>query len=86
MRVTIIPADGTVIKDNVAYTELTFTLNEPNIHAVQWYDTFGEVELMDARGRIVENRAITDLSPYQSALTAWQDRHDNPPPPIPQPQ
>lgn len=79
MRVTIIPSDGTVIKDGVAYSGLSFALNDPNIHAVQWYDTEGEIELVDARGRVVENRDITDLSPYQSALIAWQDRHDNPP-------
>lgn len=84
MRVTIIPVDGTVIKDGVPYTGLSFSLADPTIHAIQWYGTEGELEIIDARGRIIENRNITDLSPYQAALDAWQERHDNPPQPVSQ--
>jgi hypothetical protein len=83
MRLTIIPSDGTVVKDGVGYSDLVFSVTDASIHAVQWYDTDGTVEIIDARGRIIDVRIITDLTPFQSALDAWQHRHDNPP--IPQP-
>ncbi len=78
MRLTIIPTDKTVIKDGLAYTELDFSMPDASIHAVQWYDTEGELEIVDAKGRTVENRTITDLAPFQSALDAWQVRHNTP--------
>jgi hypothetical protein len=79
MRVTIIYPDRAVTKDGLTYSNLAFTLPN-NIHAVQWFETEGEVEICDAQGRMVENKAITDLSPFQSALDAWQLRHDTPAP------
>lgn len=84
MRLTIIPSDKTVVKDGVGYDKLDFSMADASIHAVQWYDTEGEIEIVDARGRAVENRTITDLTPFQSALDAWQVRHDTPvtPPPV----
>lgn len=83
MRFTIIAANKMVIKDGIAYDELDFSLPDASIHAVQWYDTEGEIEIADNRKRIIENRIITDLTPFQPALDAWQHRHDNPI--IPQP-
>jgi hypothetical protein len=72
MQVTIIPADGFVSVDGKGYSKLDLSFMNANIHALQWYDTEGEIERSDSRGRIVANEEITDLTPYQSALDAWQ--------------
>jgi hypothetical protein len=72
MRVTIIPSDGFVSVDNEGYSDLDLSFMDSDIHALQWYDTDGEIERQDNRGRIVANEEITDLTPYQPALDAWQ--------------
>lgn len=72
MRVTIIPEDGFVSVDGEGYSELDLSFMDADIHALQWYDTDGEIERQDNRGRIVANEPITDLTPYQPALDAWQ--------------
>jgi len=72
MRVTIIPSDGFVSIDGVGYGSLNLSSIDPSVHAVQWYGDKGEVELCDSVTRkMVENRAITSLGEFQSALDAW---------------
>jgi hypothetical protein len=72
MRVTIIPSDGSVSIDGVGYGSLDLSAIDVSVHAVQWYGTKGEVEVRDPVTRkMVENRAITSLSAFQSALDAW---------------
>ena len=79
MRVTIIPEDGFVSEDSKGYSGLTFEI-DPAIHAVQWYDTFGEVEYKSVfNGMSIikpQNQVITSLASYQPALNAWQDAKD----------
>lgn len=75
MRVSIIKEDGTVLKDGVAYTDLDLSSLPSEFHALQWYDTKGDVESKDADGNPV-NTAITDLSPYQWCVDAWQAAYD----------
>jgi hypothetical protein len=72
MRVTIVPGDGFVSIDDEGYNDLELSFMDSNIHALQWYGTEGELEIKDARGRIVENQEIDSLAPYQPALDAWQ--------------
>ena len=73
MRVTIIPADGFVSVDGKGYGELDLSFINPSIHAVQWYGESGEVEVKNpATGKMVENREITSLDDFQSAIAAWQ--------------
>jgi hypothetical protein len=76
MRVTIIPTDGFVSVDGEGYSELDLTFMASDIHALQWYETDGELEIEDARGRVIENRPIDALEPYQPALDAWQAAKD----------
>jgi hypothetical protein len=76
MRVTIIPADGFVSVDGEGYIDLDLSFMASDIHALQWYDTEGELEIQDARGRVIENRPIDSLGPYQPALDAWQAAKD----------
>jgi hypothetical protein len=72
MRATIIPSDGFVSVDGEGYGGLDLSFMASDIHALQWYGADGEVEIKDARGRMVENRLIESMEPYQSALAAWQ--------------
>ena len=76
MRVTIIPTDGFVSVDGEGYSGLDLTFMDSDIHALQWYETEGELEIQDARGRVIENRPIDSLEPYQPALDAWQAAKD----------
>jgi hypothetical protein len=76
MRVTIIPVDGFVSVDGEGYSDLDLTFMPSDIHALQWYETEGELEIQDARGRVIENRPIDSLEPYQPALDAWQVAKD----------
>lgn len=73
MRVIIVPADGFVSVDGEDYREVDLSFVAPNIHAVQWYGTFGEVELVDDYGRAVANEPITSIEPYDLAITRWQE-------------
>ena len=76
MRVTIIPADALVSVNGEGYSELDLSFMDADIHALQWYETEGEIERKDSRGRITANEDITDLTPYQPALDAWQVAKD----------
>jgi hypothetical protein len=40
-------------------------------HALQWYGTWGDVEMKDSDGRHVDNIQITDLGAYQGQIDAW---------------
>jgi hypothetical protein len=72
MKVTIIPSDGFVSVDGVGYDSLDLSAIDVSVHAVQWYGEEGEVEVRNPTTRkMVENRAITSLSAFQSALDAW---------------
>jgi hypothetical protein len=72
MRVTIIPEDGFVSIDGKGHSDLDLSFLPASVHAVQWYGEDGEVEHVDERGRAVQNEEITDLTPYQGAIDAWQ--------------
>ncbi len=72
MRITIIPEDGFVSVDGEGYSDLDLSFMASDTHALQWYETEGELEIQDARGRVVENRLIDSLEPYQPALDAWR--------------
>lgn len=72
MRVTIIPQDGLVSIDGIGYGELDLSTIDTSIHAVQWYETEGELEIKDARGRIIENREITSFDEFAFVVPLWE--------------
>ena len=77
MRVTIIPDDGFVSVDGVSYAGLDLSAIDASVHAVQWYGEEGEVEVRNPVTRkMVDNRSVTSLDEFQSALDAWQGRKD----------
>lgn len=77
MRLTIIPVDGTIGVDNYFYSNLDLTsCNIPsNIHALQWYETEGEVEFINNPDRTKpQNEIITILPDWANAcINLWND-------------
>jgi len=75
MRLSIIVEDGTVVKDQVGYSNLDFSsCGIPvNTWALQWYETAGEIE-HDGRE---QNTPITELPEWANAcLAKWQEAED----------
>lgn len=72
MRVTVIPEDRWVRRDNDAANLPEWPFDDANIHAIQWYGEDGEIEY---KGRPKPpNRAFSDtviLQPYLDALDAF---------------
>lgn len=80
MKLTIIADDKAVGVDGVFFESLDLSQLEPSIHAVQWYGEYGEVEYKTvfADGVISKpaNQIITDVTPYQFAVDAWNAAKD----------
>lgn len=69
MRVTIIPSDHFIRRDNISVQLPTWDFDDTHIHAIQWYDDHGEIEHNEIP--IPPNTAIADdsiLQPYLDAL------------------
>ena len=67
MRLIIVPISGTVSKDGISYNDLDLSFMPSNIHAVQWYDTFGEIEIKDViTNKMIANEPITELELLRS--------------------
>lgn len=77
MRLTIIPSDNNVGIDNQFFIGLDLTnANIPsNIHALQWYETEGEIEFVDNSDRTKPmNVVIIDLPSWASAcVDIWNE-------------
>jgi hypothetical protein len=71
MRVTIIPASGLVSIDGENYSGLNLSFIAQSVHAVQWYDTYGEIEHKDERSRMIANESIDSIEQFQFALDLW---------------
>lgn len=71
MRVTIIPEDRWIRKDQIEVHLPEWNFNDSNIHAIQWYDNEGEIEYS---GNPPKNEIIADISilqPYLAALDEY---------------
>lgn len=75
MRLTISDQENNLMQvtiDGLSYNELNGTQLAENIHAVQWYDTHGEVEYKDpATGKMTHNVEIDSIADFQFAIDAW---------------
>ena len=76
MRLTIIKNDGFVSIDGEGYLGIDLTELDESVNAVQWYDTYGEVEIKDSRNRIIENKEITNIDDYLFVVSLWQEKKD----------
>jgi hypothetical protein len=71
MRVTVIPQDHWIRRDTEAANLPDWPFDDATIHAIQWYDTEGEIEY-NSRPKS-PNEAFADtaiLEPYLTALDA----------------
>lgn len=75
MKLTIIADDKAVGVDGVFFESLDLSQLDPSVHAVQWYGEYGEVEYKTVfAGGVISkpaNQIITDVTPYQFAIDAW---------------
>ena len=77
MRITIIPDDKFVSVNGEGFHDLDLSFIDSTIHAIQWYDTHGEVERKDPiTQKMVSNDVITSLDDFQQAITVWQIEKD----------
>jgi len=76
MRLTIIPSDGSIFVDGHGYTNLDLTwvpeIEGKTVHAVQWYDTWGQVEFVGPD----QNLEINDLGVFKQAIDVWSERNE----------
>ena len=75
MRLTIIRADGAVYKDGVSYSDLDLTAVPANVHALQWYETEGEIEFINNSDRTKpQNEIISELPAWaNTAINKWYE-------------
>lgn len=82
MKLTIIPADGSVGEDNKFYNgiDLSSCAIPADIHALQWQDNAGWIEY---NSPLVENQPITELPAWANCcMTKWAEAN-TPQPPLP---
>ena len=73
MRLTIVPVDGAVSVDGKGFGGLDLPFMDASVHAVQWYETHGEIERKDPiTGRMVANEVITSIDAFQPVIDVWQ--------------
>jgi len=75
-RLTIVPVDTVCTIEGVSFDGVDMTSLAPNIHAVQWYGTSGEVEIKDpVTGKMQRNEIITNLDSFQAVIESyWEIR------------
>jgi hypothetical protein len=76
MKLTIIPVDKAVYKDNFCYGNLDFSSCgiPSNVHALQWQDNSGWIEDVSP---LVQNLGITELPSWaNTCLAKWQEAYD----------
>ena len=80
MKLTIIPADGSVGENGVFYNGLnSSSCNIPeDVHALQWQDTAGWIEYISSS---VQNEPITELPAWANCcMTKWTEANTPVPP------
>ena len=75
MKLVIVADDLRVCVDNVCYDGCDLSSLDSSIHAIQWNGQWGEIEYKSVfqDGQITKphNQVITDVTPYQWAVDAW---------------
>lgn len=72
MRATIVPSDGFCSVDGVGFNGVDMTTVVPDVHAVQWYGTHGEVEIQDPlTGKMLSNDEITSLDAFDAVFDSY---------------
>lgn len=82
MKLTIIPADGSVGENGVFYNDLDLSSCgiPSDVHALQWQDTAGWIEYISP---LVQNQPITELPAWANCCMAKWTEANTPVPPSP---
>ena len=74
MRLSILPSDNAVYVDGFCYVDIDMSwmpkIDDVEIHAVQWYDNHGEIELVTT----APNIEIKELGVFQKAFELWEEK------------
>jgi hypothetical protein len=76
MKLTIVPSDKKIGIDNLFFSDLDLSscAIPTNIHALQWYETEGEIEFVDNPDRTKpQNELISELPVWANACVAKWD-------------
>lgn len=70
MRLTVIPDDKTIGIDNHSFLNINddWSWIPPNVHAFQWYDTWGEIEYKG----VALNERVETLGIFENAVSMYQ--------------
>lgn len=75
MNLTIVSDSGVVGIDGYFFDGLDLSQLDANIHAVQWYEHYGEIEykniFQDGILTKPSNKTISDISDFEFAINAW---------------
>ncbi len=75
MRLSILPSDNAVYLNGVCYFDIDMSwipkFNEVDVHAVQWYENHGEVELVTNDPNI----EIKELGIFKKSVELWEEKH-----------
>ena len=72
-RVIIVPSDTFCSVNGVGLADIDMSSLPTNLHAMQWYGTWGEEEYMDLETRqMLPNIRITTLAAYTAVLAEYQ--------------
>lgn len=79
MKLTIVPIDGAVYKDNYMYNGLDLSFVPDNVHALQWKDAAGWIEFItNDDGIKPQNERITVLPDWANTCIAkWDEAEAN---------
>ena len=82
MRLTIVSVDGAVYVDGVSYSGLDLSFVPFDVHALQWYGTYGELEFKRSfvDGQIIHpvNQMLNELPDWaNTAKTLWDEAKAN---------
>ena len=77
MRLTVIPSDSVIILDGEVLKFPFVAL--PNLHAIQWHDTYGYIEYIG--GKQVKTVDLADVQGFVTAFNAEKARLAEPKPP-----
>ena len=81
MKLTIIIDNKQVYKNEICYSNLEWQGTPLNVHALQWFDSYGWIEFTDNS----PNENITVLPEWaNNALNAWEIANAPKPPPTPE--
>jgi hypothetical protein len=72
-RVIVVPSDTVCTVDGVSRTQVDMSSLPVNLHAMQWYGTWGEEEYKDLETlQMLPNVRITSLDAYTAVLASFQ--------------